>query len=189
MPAWLGIPGLGALGLAFLVLEMLVPSAGLLGILAVCSLVLGAVLAFGQGVGVGLIYVTVVAACLPVVIGIGMSLWPKTPFGRRMLLPPPEPEDVHDGSILTSGRIDHLIGGVGRALTPLGPSGMVDFDGRRLDAMSEDGPIGADMPVRAVGTRCGRLIVRAAEAMIPTIDAHPETLAEPHPEPFRYESD
>ena len=57
-------------------------------------------------------------------------------------------------------RLDHLIGQYGRAFTPLRPSGMVDFDGRRLDGLAEEGLIPSGALVRAVRIRGGQLIVR-----------------------------
>ncbi len=73
---------------------------------------------------------------MPMVAAAGIYLWPKTPLARRVLLKPPTPEEIeasHSGQ-----RLDHLIGQLGRALTPLRPSGMVDFDGRRLDGLAEE---------------------------------------------------
>jgi membrane-bound ClpP family serine protease len=55
-----------------------------------------------------------------------------------------------------------LIGQFGRALTPLRPSGLVDFDGRRLDGLSEEGLIPSGALVRAVQVRGGRIVVRKA---------------------------
>jgi membrane-bound serine protease (ClpP class) len=55
-----------------------------------------------------------------------------------------------------------LIGQFGRAVTPLRPSGLVDFDGRRLDGLSEEGLIPAGTLVRAVRVRGGELVVRTA---------------------------
>ena len=58
--------------------------------------------------------------------------------------------------------LDHLIGQFGRALTPLRPSGLVDFEGRRLDGLSEEGLIPSGALVRAVQVRSGQIVVRAA---------------------------
>jgi hypothetical protein len=49
---------------------------------------------------------------------------------------------------------------------------MVDFDGRRLDGVAEQGLIAAGSPVLAVAIRSGRVIVRAL------IDPEPKAAAE-----------
>ena len=46
-----------------------------------------------------------------------------------------------------------LLGQYGRTLTPLRPSGLVDFDGRRLDGLSEEGLIPSGALIRAVRVR------------------------------------
>ena len=51
------------------------------------------------------------------------------------------------------------MGQLGRALTPLRPSGMVDFDGRRLDGLSEEGLIPSGALIRAVRVRSGQLVI------------------------------
>ena len=54
---------------------------------------------------------------------------------------------------------DHL-GRSGLALTPLRPSGMIDVDGRRVEAMAESGLIGVGAVVTVVAVRSGRVVVR-----------------------------
>jgi membrane-bound serine protease (ClpP class) len=97
---------------------------------------------------------------LPLAIALMFYLWPKLPLANRVMLRPPEPEEV--GVSHSGQRLDHLIGQYGRALTPLRPSGLVDFDGRRLDGLSEEGLIAAGTLIVAVRVRAGQLIVRAA---------------------------
>ena len=58
-------------------------------------------------------------------------------------------------------RLDHLVGQSGRSLTPLQPVGAAEFAGLRVLALSEEGSIPAGTPVRAVGVRRARLVVRA----------------------------
>jgi membrane-bound serine protease (ClpP class) len=60
--------------------------------------------------------------------------------------------------------LDHLLGQCGRCLTPLHPCGLVDFEGRRLDALSEDGLIETGALVQAVQIRGRQLVVRNASA-------------------------
>jgi membrane-bound serine protease (ClpP class) len=56
--------------------------------------------------------------------------------------------------------LHHLIGQFGRALTPLRPSGVVDFEGRRLDGLAEEGLIPAGTLVKAISIRGNQLVVR-----------------------------
>jgi membrane-bound ClpP family serine protease len=149
-----------ACGLILLIAEVFIPSGGLIGLLAVGCLVLSLWRAFEQSFDLGLKFLLADCVLLPLAFATGVYLWPKTPLAKRVFLRPPAPDEIegsHSGQ-----RLDHLVGQLGRALTPLRPSGLVDFDGRRLDGLSEEGLIPSGALVRAVRVRGGQLVVRTA---------------------------
>lgn len=161
-----------AFGLLLLIAEVFIPSGGLIGVLALGFLAWSLVLAFRQSYELGLKFLAADFLLLPMALSLAVYLWPKTPLAKRVFLKPPAPEEVavsHRG-----GRLDHLVGQFGRALTPLRPSGLVDFDGRRLDGMSEGTLIASGALVQAVRVQSGRLVVRTAPEV---------TLNETFPEP------
>jgi membrane-bound ClpP family serine protease len=149
-----------AFGLILLIAEVFIPSGGLIGLLALGCLVLSLWQAFRQSLDLGLKFLLADFLLMPMTFAVAIYLWPKTPLGRRVLLARPTPEEIEVSH--APERLDHLIGELGRALTPLRPSGLVDFDGRRLDALSEDGLIPSGALIRAVRVRSGQLIVRTA---------------------------
>lgn len=165
-----------AFGLILLIAEVFIPSGGLIGLLALCCLALSLWRAFERSTDLGLMFLLADFLLMPMVIVLGVYLWPKTPMGQRALLKPPAPEDIEASH--SSQRLDHLVGQLGRALTPLRPSGMVDFDGRRLDGLAEEGLIPTGSLVQAIRVRGGQLIVRTAHD--PTLE---EALARPEPKP------
>src|SRR5262249_61874590 len=81
-------------------------------------------------------------------------------LARRVIRHRPSPHAP--GAPRARQRLDHLVGQLGGALTPLRPSGLVDFDGRRLDGLSEEGLIPSGALIRAIRVRGGQLIVRTA---------------------------
>ena len=93
-------------------------------------------------------------------LALAVHVWPKTPMAKWIFLKPPDPEDLDPGD--HGPRLEHLLGQYGRAMTPLRPSGVVDFDGRRIDGLSEEGMIPSGALVRAVQVRAGQLVVRKA---------------------------
>jgi membrane-bound ClpP family serine protease len=149
-----------ALGLILLIAEVFIPSGGMIGILAVCCVVLSLWQAFRQSFDLGLKFLVADFLLLPLALALGMYLWPKTPLAKRVFLRRPDPEEFEVSHSIQ--RLDHLVGQFGRALTTLRPSGMVDFDGRRLDAVSEDGLIDSGTLIQAVRVRSGQLVVRTA---------------------------
>src|SRR5688572_18496120 len=123
-----------AVGLILLMAEAFIPSGGLIGLLAVGCLGVSLYQAFTvpNAPNLGWKFLAAEIILIPIAAVVAIQLWPRTPLARRIFLPPPAPEDTDTAHSRT--RLDHLIGDFGRALTPLRPSGNVDFDGRRLDA-------------------------------------------------------
>ncbi len=152
-----------ALGLLLLITEAFLPSGGLIGLLAVGCLGVSLYQAFSvpEAPYLGWKFLIADLVLIPAAMVFAIQLWPKTPLARRIFLPPPAPEDVEVSH--SRARLDHLLGEFGRALTPLRPSGLVDFDGRRLDGLSEEGLIPAGALIRAVRVQSGVLVVRQAE--------------------------
>ena len=147
-----------AVGLLLVLAEALVPSGGGLPVLAVVCLGVSVWMAFRQSTDVGLSFLLADAVLAPLAIGLGLYLWQRSPLAARMTLKAPTSEEV---AVLSTGRrVDHLVGTRGRALTPLRPSGAVEFQGRRLEGSSEEGLIPEGSSVEAVGVRLGRLVVR-----------------------------
>ncbi len=159
MTTWILPFGLLVLGLVLLVAEDLLPTGGALGLLAVgCLLIVlyhGFAASFEQGV------LTLAAEVILVPAGywaLGFAIR-SSPWGRSASLRPPEPEEM--GVAHASGDLDGMVSRAALALTPLRPSGMVELEGRRLEAVAEEGLIAAGAAVRVVRVRSGRLVVRA----------------------------
>lgn len=158
--AWVTV--LVVMGLAAIVLEVFVPSGGVLGFLSLVALVSGVVLAFvEQGPGFGIAVLAVICVAVPIVLAVAFRVFPDTPLGRRVLPPPPAPRDViPDADRRTA--LKSLVGRRGAATTDLVPWGMIEVDGVTHEAMSEVGPIAAAQQVDVVGVQGGAVIVRAA---------------------------
>ncbi|MFM8735488.1 MAG: NfeD family protein [Pirellulales bacterium] len=156
------IAALVAVGLGMLMLEVFVPSGGVLGFLSVVALGAGVVTAFaehGPLIGVAVLSATAVAA--PLVLGIAFRLFPDTPLGRRVLPPPPQPDEVVP-DVGRRNELRELVGREGRSTIDLLPWGTVEVGGRDLPAMSESGPIVAGTAIEVIGVQAGGLVVRQA---------------------------
>jgi membrane-bound ClpP family serine protease len=142
-----------------LLAEVFVPSGGLIGLLALGFLGVGLYLGFTNTTH-GFKFLIALAIMFPLTLTAAVHLWPRSPFAKYIFLTPPTAEE--SAPEIKGHSLDHLIGQFGRALTPLRPSGLVSFEGHKLDGMSEEGLIPSGALVRAVGIRSGQLIVRAA---------------------------
>lgn len=151
-------------GLALIILEVFIPSGGLIGLLSAGLMLLSLWLAFSVSVGTGLVFLLGLSVGLPLVLSLAVRLWPHTPIGRWMFLKPPSLDEVESAPPQSSGgtRFEHLVGQHARTITPLRPSGVIEHDGRRIDAMSEDGFLDAQILVKVIQVRAGQAIVRVA---------------------------
>jgi len=169
-------------GLAVMVLEVFVPSGGVLGFLSVVAVGTAVVTAFLEaGPAVGLAVLAAVVAAVPAVLAVAFRVFPETPLGRRVLPPPPTLDDVLPEADRRR-RLRGLVGHRGRAESELVPWGTVEVDDTLLEARSDGGPIARSAAVEVVGIDGGALVVRAAA--VPAAPAEfpaPPAAAEPPP--------
>jgi membrane-bound ClpP family serine protease len=142
--------------------ELFIPSGGVLGILSALCLIAAIVIAFNQSMNAGLIFLVIVLIALPLSVGLGLTFWPHTYFGRKMTLPKPEPQDVNPATA-AHRELQALVGQVGRTLTQLHPSGLTEINGRRVDTMAEGMIIDPDKLVRVIAIKGNNVIVRQLE--------------------------
>ncbi|CAN5610501.1 hypothetical protein BH10PLA1_BH10PLA1_05430 [soil metagenome] len=139
-------------GILMLLAELFLPTQGLLGILGIIAILVavGKTFWINQWAGVGLLLATM--AAIPFAWSTAMKIWPKTPFGRRLVLPPiasiPDPPAFH-------------LGQIGVSLSQLRPMGLVDFGGKSVEATCEIGVIEAGRAVTVTSIQNRRPVVRA----------------------------
>ncbi|MFZ5833537.1 MAG: NfeD family protein [Planctomycetota bacterium] len=158
------------LGLGLAVMEVFVPSAGILGFLATASLIGAIVVAFQQGPGFGLGILVTAGIGLPAALVLAFRYWPYTPIGRKVMLQAPDAEDVLPYEDIRQ-RLKGLIGKIGRAKCIMLPGGAVTVEGETFDAVSEGVPIEAGQTVRVVQVRGTRLVVRPTDEDEPLVEA------------------
>lgn len=151
-----------AIGLLMLALELFLPTGGVFFALSVLAIVTGVTVAFlcDQTTGWYSLIGTFVA--LPLVVGLGFYFWPKTPIGKRLILRGPA-EDSTVASMPVNLELEQLRGRFGRTLGPLRPSGVVDFDGRRIDTITEGMMVDAGCWVKCIDVKAGRVVVRPVD--------------------------
>jgi membrane-bound ClpP family serine protease len=146
-----GIALLGA-AILLLVLELFVPSGGVLGVLAAGSTIAGIVLLFMHDVTWGIIALGVVLVLGPMAITFGLKVFPHTPVGRRLILGGNVTEEdkirQRQAADAERAKLMGLIGATGKAMTDLRPVGVVVIDGKRYDALAEGPWIDAGSNVR-----------------------------------------
>jgi membrane-bound serine protease (ClpP class) len=152
------------LSVGFLVvfLELFIPSAGVLGVLATVLLVSGVVVAFFHSVYAGAIALLITVVSIPVLLAIMVNVWPHTPLGRRILLGKMDPKDVMPTSEQYT-EYKQLVGQLGIAKTKMLPSGIVMINDRKYDALSDGFAIEAGQPIKVSAVKGTRIIVTPYE--------------------------
>lgn len=151
-----------AFGIALHVAEFFMPTGGLLIVIALAG--------FAAAVGIVFLYGTFaegIAAIIALCVGLpvmGAMLF----YGwQRLSLKPGLDSDtrvatVADDSVIAG--LEKLRGRYGKTVSPMRPAGVVEIDGRRIDAMSEGRMIDENVWVRCLDIRGGTVIVREVAA-------------------------
>ncbi len=142
--------GLLAAALLLIILEVFSPSGGLIAIVATCCAIAGVACLFRLSALWGLVGILTLLFLGPLAFGFALKVWPHTPIGRRML--GERPAEVVEAERQAAEREREqrlaLIGREGVVLTDLRPVGVVEVDGKRYDALSEESLIRAGSRVR-----------------------------------------
>ena len=150
------------IGFGLFLIELFVPSGGILGILAGTSLLAAAYFAFTISPTVGVMTLVGYMIAVPIIFAFGMRILPRTPFGRLMVLPENEPAPAAEPDV--SGQKDtytHLMGRTAKAVTSLRPAGMIEIDGERIAVVTEGDLIGEGQTVKVSEIRGNRIVVCA----------------------------
>lgn len=151
-----------AAGAVLLVAELFLPTGFILVVIGTLSAL----------AGVGLLFVhssleTAVTGLLTVCVGgpllggLLFSLWPYSPMGRKLMRAREVQETV--ASMAGNVELGGLRGKVGRTVSPLRPSGVAEFDGRRIDVITEGLMVEPGQWVKCVEVRANKVVVRPAD--------------------------
>lgn len=153
----------GVAVILFLV-ELFLPSGGLLGMASAAALVTGVVLFFWIDTALGTISAIVTLIAIPFGIGFALKIWPQTPIGRMLMLGNTDAETAAKQSL--TGRQDHmkLVGTRGRALTDLRPVGTCEINGKREECLAIGTMIDTGAIVEVTRSNGMQLEVREVES-------------------------
>ena len=175
MTATIWVAVLLLIGLAVMMLEVFIPSGGILGFVSVAAILTAVGTAFlelGAVAGMTVLAITVLA--IPMVLSLAFRWFPETPLGRRVLPPPPDPSDVLPDATRRR-QLREFIGRGGQSVGELLPWGTVEIGDLVVEAMSESGPISAGTAVEVVGVQGMSLVVRRADRQ-PAQPLQPESI-------------
>ena len=143
-------------GVVLLVVEMYVPGFGAPGISGIALLVLGFVL-LRPPLAQGLILFAILAAILCVALSVCLYSASKGRLSKSKLV-------LNDVAVSAkaaeSNDLNYFIGREGVTHTALRPAGIGEFDGVKLNVVSDGEFIGKDKPIRVQSVEGNRIVVR-----------------------------
>ena len=144
-----------------LVLEIFIPSLGLLTVLALICLAGGIALFFQISTAVGWVGVWIAVVLIPAVWIIVYKLFPKTKIGQILVLR--KCNDALPG-IPDQDKLNALVGQAGVVLTPLRPVGVCTFNGKKVVCVSEADFLNKDTNVKVIHVEGNKVTVRKMDS-------------------------
>jgi membrane-bound ClpP family serine protease len=148
-------------GLCCAVGELFLPS-GFFLVTSLGFIGVGVGLAFTGGSTSGVIALLGVLLGVPLLTALLFRVWPNTPLGRHLLLAKPR-SDATLAAMPLHQEMEKLRGRIGKTLAPLRPAGVADFDGRRVDVITEGMMVDSGAWVRCIDVQAGKVVVRPVE--------------------------
>lgn len=145
--------GLGLMAVAVLlfVVDIFVPTFGVLSITSLGVAIAGVVCLFKVSVMWGVIGMLVVIVGGPALFFMGLNVMPNTPLGRKLVLTDSRGDEEEGPSqSREADTYTQLVGAEGVVLTDLRPVGVVRIGDQRFDALAETSLIRAGGKVRVV---------------------------------------
>lgn len=141
-----------------LVLEVFIPSLGLLTLLSLGALAWGVYIFFQVGLTAGWLGVATAVIMVPVVWIITYKLFPHTKIGKTMLLG--KVDRALGDAIPDRDDLQCLQGCKGVTLGPLRPVGICRFEGKRVACLAETGFIDRQTPVQVIRVEGNKVTVQ-----------------------------
>jgi len=157
------------IGVVLLIAEILLPTGGILVVISLLFFALGVGIILARGTTTeAVVAIAALAVGLPAAGFVAVSAW------RRMSIGTVLPEDATaPGVVAGASELEALKGRTGKTVSPMRPSGTVEFDGKRVDAMTEGVMLDAGMWVRCLDVKGGKVIVRQMDPPADVTDIDP----------------
>ena len=156
MQNWLGIVCL-LIGITLIGIEIFMPGFGVLGISGIILTVIGIIMTT-DSILAALVMILIILAILGILIALAIRSARKGKLANSPLI---LNEELDRESGFSSAKdMDFFIGHDGMTLTDLRPAGIGDFDGVKLDIVSDGGFIEKDTSIKIINVEGRRIVVR-----------------------------
>ncbi len=142
-------------GVAIVIAEIIIPSGGIISILAALVFGYSLYVAFTQfSPGTGMLFVLADMVIIPVLVYVGLRMIARSPVTLNTTL------SKAKGVVSQAPGIEGYIGKSGRSKTDLRPAGFAVIEGKRVDVVTRGEYIPRETPVVVHGVTGNQIIVR-----------------------------
>lgn len=149
------------LGILVIIAEIILPSGGLLSIVAIAILGYSLYLVFDTlPMNIAVIFLVADLIIIPILVVVGLKVLAKSPLTLRTQL------SKTNGVSSQSSTLSTYLDQTGTAVSPLRPSGTASINGKRLDVVSRGDFINKDSPIVVVEVAGNQIIVAKDDSAI-----------------------
>ena len=146
------------IGVVVVIAEIILPSGGILSILAAAIFGYSLYAVFTQvSASAGSVFIIADLIIIPILIYFGIKFLAKSPVTLKTQL------SKKDGVTSQSPELDHYMGRKGQTITDLRPSGVALFDDERLDVVTRGEYIEKRQEIVVIAVRGNQIIVKQVE--------------------------
>lgn len=142
-------------GVILIIAEIILPSGGILSILAAGALIFSLVKAFSISTNTGVLFIAADTIMIPALVLIGLKLIAKSPVTLKRSL------SREEGVISQKNDMNLMLDATGIAMTDLRPSGGVSINNKRTDVVTQGEYIDKGTTVRVIQITGNQIIVKA----------------------------
>ena len=143
------------MGVVVVIAEIILPSGGILAILAAGVFGYSLFIVFNDiSKTAGMAFVAADIILIPVLVIVGLKMLARSPATLRKTL------SREEGVSSQSPELDSYLNSEGRAITDLRPAGMALIDGKRMDVVTRGDYLDRDTEIRVTAVTGNQIIVR-----------------------------
>ncbi|MCK5312274.1 MAG: serine protease [Desulfobacteraceae bacterium] len=142
------------IGVVIIIAEIILPSGGILSILAISVLGFSLFKAFSISTNIGMLFLGADIIIVPVLVLVGLKLIAKSPVTLRKTL------SKEEGVMSQRKEMDQLLNASGIAITDLRPAGSIKIDNKRIDAVTQGEYIDKGTVVCVIEVTGNQIIVK-----------------------------
>ena len=162
LSSWILILVLGLIGIGLIVLEAFMPGFGVPGISGICLELITLYLTYtNYGITIALLALLLILSVIALILSFTLRSAAKGRLSKSGVIL--QGQETSEEGYTANDDLSVFVGREGKTISSLRPAGIADFDGVRLNVVSEGNFIDQNVEVRIIRTDGSAVVVRPVE--------------------------